>query len=62
VAKTKGGQGASIAFRAKGVVEEVTYNGVGVEQARTSKPFDTIFVLSQIAGDRWLILQELPAS
>jgi hypothetical protein len=62
VAKTKGGQGASIAFRAKGVVEEVTYNGVGVEQARTSKPFDTIFVLSQVAGDRWLILEELPAS
>ena len=62
VAETKGGQGASIAFHATGVAEEVTYDGLGVEQARTSRPFDTILVLSQVAGDRWLILEELAPS
>ncbi|HLF42597.1 MAG TPA: hypothetical protein VJA46_03595 [Acidimicrobiia bacterium] len=61
VAPTKGGQGASLGFEASGVIEEVTYNGLGVEQARSTSPFDTIFVLGQVAGDRWLILEELPA-
>ena len=60
VAPTEGGQGASLGFEASGVIEEVTYNGLGVEQARSTSPFDTIFVLSQVAGDRWLILEELP--
>jgi hypothetical protein len=43
-------------------VEVVTYDGLGVEQNRTSESFDTTFVLSQVAGDRWLILEELPPS
>ncbi|MEX1125953.1 MAG: RnfABCDGE type electron transport complex subunit D [Acidimicrobiia bacterium] len=60
VVPVKGGQGASLGFEATGVVEEVTYNGLGVELARASSPFDTTFVLSQVAGDRWLILEELP--
>ena len=62
VAETKGGQGASIAFESTGVVDEVTYSALGVEQGRTSSPFHTTFVLSQVAGDRWLILEELPPS
>ncbi|HEY6629228.1 MAG TPA: hypothetical protein VI193_09630 [Acidimicrobiia bacterium] len=62
VAEAKGGQGASIAFAASGVVDEITYTALGVEQARSSSPFETTFVLSQVAGDRWLILEELPPS
>ena len=62
VAPTEGGQGVSIGFESSGVVEVVTYDGLGVEQNRTSEPFDTVFVLSQVAGDRWLILEELPPS
>jgi hypothetical protein len=62
VAPTEGGQGVSIGFEASGVMEVVTYDGLGVEQKRTSEPFDTTFVLSQVAGDRWLILEELPPS
>jgi len=62
VAPTKGGQGASLGFEAKGSVDQVTYDGLGVEQTRVTSPFDTIFVLSQVAGDRWLILEELPPS
>jgi len=60
VAPTEGSQGASLGFEASGVVEVVTYDGLGVEQVRSSQPFDTVFVLSQVAGDRWLILEELP--
>jgi len=62
VVPTTGGQGASLGFEATGVVEKVTYDGLGVELARESSPFDTIFVLSQVAGDRWLLLEELPPS
>jgi hypothetical protein len=62
VVPAKGGQGASLGFEAEGVIEEVTYDGLGVEQSRTSSAFETIFVLSQVAGDRWLILEQLPAS
>jgi hypothetical protein len=62
VAPTVGGQGASLGFEATGVMEAVTYDGLGVELNRTTAPFDTIFVLSQVAGDRWLILEELPPS
>jgi hypothetical protein len=62
VVPTEGGQGASLGFESTGVVDEVTYDGLGVEQGRTSSSFDTIFVLSQVAGDRWLILEELPPS
>jgi hypothetical protein len=60
VALTEGGQAASLGFEATGVVEVVTYNGLAVEQNRSTEPFATIFVLSQVAGDRWLILEELP--
>jgi hypothetical protein len=62
VAPAEGGQGVSIGLEASGVVEVVTYDGLGVEQNRTSESFDTTFVLSQVAGDRWLILEELPPS
>ena len=62
VAPIEGGQGASLGFEATGVVDQVTYDGLGDEQTRSTAPFDTIFVLSQVAGDRWLILEELPPS
>jgi hypothetical protein len=62
VVPTEGGQGVSIGFEASGLVEVVSYDGLGHEQSRTSEPFDTTFVLSQVAGDRWLILEELPPS
>ena len=62
VAPIVGGQGASLGFEATGVMEAVTYDGLSVELNRTTAPFDTIFVLSQVAGDRWLILEELPPS
>jgi hypothetical protein len=62
VATARGGQGASLGFEATGVVEEVTYSGLGVVLARATSQFETTFVLSQVAGDRWLILEEIPPS
>jgi hypothetical protein len=55
-----GGQKATIGLQAAGSVEWVTYDAGGQEQAREQVPFETTFVLSPVAGDRWLIIEERP--
>ena len=58
---TDGSQGgASLAFETAGVVEHVTYDDAGVEVLREEAPFETVFVMRQGAGGRWLIVDELP--
>jgi hypothetical protein len=53
-------EGASLAFEAAGVVEHVTVDNAGLEVLREQAPFETIFVLRQGAGQRWLIVDEIP--
>ena len=59
-ALAEGGQEQASASRRRGR-EEVSYirtrGGTGADQT----PFETVFVLSQVAGDRWLILEERTA-
>ena len=52
--------GASLGLEARGSVEEVTYDGLGVEQQRTTSPLASTFVLREGSGDRWLIVDALP--
>jgi hypothetical protein len=57
---TNGPQGgASLGLVATGTVENVTYDAGGVEQGRESDTFATTFVMSQGAGERWLIVAEV---
>ena len=53
-------EGASLAFEAAGVVEQVTLDNAGLEVLREETPFETVFVMRQGAGQRWLIVDELP--
>ena len=55
-----GGQLATIGLQATGSVEEVTFDAGGLEQARVVEDLDTTFVLSPVAGERWLIIEERP--
>jgi hypothetical protein len=58
---TDGSQGgASLAFEAAGKVEHVTVDNAGLEVAREETPFETVFVMRRGAGQRWLIVDELP--
>lgn len=52
----EGQTSAGLVFDASGSVDRVLYDPMGVEQRRDSEPFDTGFVLRQLAGDRWLIV------
>jgi hypothetical protein len=52
--------GASLAFEAAGVVEHVTLDSAGLEVLREETPFETVLVMRQGAGQRWLIVDELP--
>ena len=55
-----GGQGSTIGLQATGSVEWVTYDAGGLEQDREVVPLDATFVLSPVAGERWLIIEERP--
>jgi hypothetical protein len=58
---TDGSQGgASLAFEAAGVVEHVTLDNDGLEVQRVETPFESVFVMRRGAGQRWLIVDELP--
>jgi hypothetical protein len=61
VAYTEGPQGgASLVLDGSGTIEHVSYDLTGGEQARTTGPFRSSFVLSQGPGGRWLIAAVLP--
>ena len=53
-------EGASLAFEATGVVEHVTLDSAGLEVLRKETPVETVFVMRQGAGQRWLIVDEIP--
>jgi hypothetical protein len=56
VAYTDGPQGgASLVLAGSGTVHNVSYDPGGVEQGRTSGPFESSFVMSQGPGGQWLI-------
>ncbi len=58
---TNGSQGGpGLGFAARGVVEEITHDALGVETGRTSAPFASTFVLRQGSGERWLLVEVLP--
>jgi hypothetical protein len=52
-----GDQSAALAFDGRGIVTEVVYDHNGDETDRSERPFDSLFVLSQVAGDRWLLVE-----
>jgi len=57
VADTGGDQlGAALALAGTGTVEEVTYDALGVEQSRSESTFATTFVLRQLGGERWVLV------
>ena len=51
-----GQSSAGLVFEATGTVEAVLYDTSGAEQERTARPFRLGFVLRQLAGGRWLIV------
>lgn len=52
--------GASLAFEGRGLLELVTLDAEGGEIGREESPFDSVFVMREGAGDRWLIIDEMP--
>jgi hypothetical protein len=55
----EGQASAAIAFDAPGKVETVIYDSNGDEIARSERRFASTFVLRQLAGERWLIVDVL---
>jgi hypothetical protein len=55
-----GQSSAGLVFEATGTVEAVLYDTTGAEQERTASPFRLGFVLRQVAGGRWLIVDTEP--
>ena len=54
--------GARLALDATGLVEQTTLDQSGAEVERDERRFEARFVLEQGPGDRWVIVEELPAS
>ena len=52
----EGQSSAGLVFDAEGTMDRVLYDTTGVERERNSEPFVLGFVLRQVAGDRWLIV------
>jgi hypothetical protein len=57
VAGESGQAGAALVFVGSGKIARVSYDSMGVELGRTTVSFAADFVLQQIAGDRWLIVE-----
>lgn len=51
---------AGLVFDGEGMVDRVLYDPTGAERGRVSERFDLSFVLRQLAGDRWLIVDVVP--
>ena len=52
----EGQSSAGLVFDASGMVDRVRYDATGVEQARSAEAFRLGFVVRQIAGERWVIV------
>lgn len=57
--ESEGQSSAALAFEATGMVEQVVHDPSGTELRRSSRPLDLTFVMRQLAGDRWLIVDVL---
>lgn len=49
--------GAALSFEATGTLGMITYDAFGVEQRRTESPFSSTFIMRQLGGDRWLLVE-----
>lgn len=49
--------GAALSFEASGTLDVITYDAFGVEQQRSESPFASTFVMRQLGGDRWLLVE-----
>jgi len=56
----EGQASAGLVFETSGIVDRVLYDTSGGEQDRNSERFDLGFVLRQLGGDRWLIVDVIP--
>lgn len=60
IAERRGEQSsAALVLDATGTVEEIVYDAMGVEQSRSRSSFGATFVLRQLGGDRWLLVDVL---
>lgn len=61
VAETRGEQsGAALEFAGTGTVEEVVFDAFGTEVERSESAFQSRFVMRQLGGDRWLLVEVAP--
>jgi hypothetical protein len=56
----EGQSSAGLVFESSGTVDRVLYDSMGSEQQRSSDQFVLLFVLRQLAGDRWVIVDVTP--
>lgn len=56
----EGQSSAGLLFEGSGIVDRVLYDPMGSEQRRSSEQFQLGFVLRQLAGDRWVIVDVIP--
>lgn len=59
--ESEGQSSAGLAFTGRGTVEHVLHDAVGDELGRTSDEFASVFVLRQLAGERWLLVSVEPS-
>ncbi len=55
----EGQTSAALAFVASGSIEQVVHDSSGAELSRSSRPLEATFVMRQLAGERWLIVDVL---
>jgi hypothetical protein len=58
----KGQSSAGLVFSSTGEVHRVLYDPAGEEQERHTESFALDFVMRQLAGERWLIVDVIPSS
>ncbi|HEX6300497.1 MAG TPA: hypothetical protein VF148_08550 [Acidimicrobiia bacterium] len=58
----EGQSSAGLVFSANGEVHRILYDPAGEEQKRDTESFALDFVLRQLAGQRWLIVDVVPSS
>jgi Na+-transporting NADH:ubiquinone oxidoreductase subunit NqrB len=62
VADDQDTQSGALGLVGSGTVDHVTYDPDGSESARSSSSFDSTFVLAQVGGERWLIVDVVPTA
>jgi Na+-transporting NADH:ubiquinone oxidoreductase subunit NqrB len=56
VSQTTGQSGATLAFEGKGTLTQVVYDHNGETTDSVDRPFESVFVLAQVGGERWLLV------